>query len=269
MLNNLSPWTLALDGVAVLMYLVALSRKTQERWVHALFVLAWYAHGLGVLLDMSGWGLKVDEGIRFGFATALSLMVWLVLAVYLVERRFLPLPTGRRVMSGLGTASVLLALLFPGDIYPQITSALMPVHWALGMASYGLFGAALLHAFWWSAAEKRLKNRTKKIDLNGEQGLSLMRLEKMTFQFVLAGFCILSAALVLGWYVTTQWHWEHKIVFSIMAWVVFAALLAGRHFLGWRGRMALRWLYSGCALLLLSYVGSRFVLEVILHRMPV
>ena len=29
-----------------------------------------------------------------------------------------------------------------------------------------------------------------------------------------------------------------------------------------------RWLYAGASLLLLAYVGSRFVLEVVLHRAP-
>ena len=46
-------------------------------------------------------------------------------------------------------------------------------------------------------------------------------------------------------------------------------LLAGRHAFGWRGRRATRWLYAGTALLLLAYVGSRFVLEVLLQRTPV
>ena len=62
--------------------------------------------------------------------------------------------------------------------------------------------------------------------------------------------------------------WDHKTVFSVLAWLVFAVLLAGRARFGWRGRQATRWLYTGTALLLLAYVGSRFVLEVVLHRAP-
>jgi ABC-type uncharacterized transport system permease subunit len=53
-----------------------------------------------------------------------------------------------------------------------------------------------------------------------------------------------------------------------MAWAVFAALLVGRRLRGWRGRKATRWLYVGAVLLLLAYVGSRFVLEVLLNRPP-
>jgi ABC-type uncharacterized transport system permease subunit len=48
--------------------------------------------------------------------------------------------------------------------------------------------------------------------------------------------------------------------------VTFGLLLAGRRLYGWRGRTALRWTLTGFVLLILAYVGSRFVLEVILQR---
>lgn len=54
----------------------------------------------------------------------------------------------------------------------------------------------------------------------------------------------------------------------MLGWVIFAALLAGRRAFGWRGPQATRWLYGGAALLLLAYVGSRFVFEILLQRAP-
>jgi ABC-type uncharacterized transport system permease subunit len=62
------------------------------------------------------------------------------------------------------------------------------------------------------------------------------------------------------------WKWDHKTIFSVLAWLTFAVLLTGRARFGWRGRTARRVLYAGSALLLLAYVGSRFVLEVVLSR---
>jgi ABC-type uncharacterized transport system permease subunit len=59
---------------------------------------------------------------------------------------------------------------------------------------------------------------------------------------------------------------DHKTVFAVVSWFIFAALLCGRYFYGWRGRTALRWTLAGFVALLLAYVGSRFVLEVILRR---
>ena len=60
--------------------------------------------------------------------------------------------------------------------------------------------------------------------------------------------------------------WDHKTVFSVLAWATIAVLLIGRSRFGWRGRKAVHVLYVGAALLLLAYVGSRFVLEIILGR---
>jgi ABC-type uncharacterized transport system permease subunit len=64
------------------------------------------------------------------------------------------------------------------------------------------------------------------------------------------------------------WRWDHKTVFSLLAWVIFSVLLIGRYGFGWRGKRAVQVLYTGSLFLLLGYVGSRFVLEVILGRMP-
>jgi ABC-type uncharacterized transport system permease subunit len=98
--------------------------------------------------------------------------------------------------------------------------------------------------------------------------MPLLQLERLTFRFVQAGFCVLTATLVMGALTAAQWRWDHKIVFSLLGWAVFAALLWGRQVQGWRGRRATRWLYAGAVLLLLAYAGSRFVFEVVLGRVP-
>ena len=98
-----------------------------------------------------------------------------------------------------------------------------------------------------------------------------MTLERLTFRFVTAGFILLTATLLAGWLFGETlygkaWRWDHKAVFSLLSWVTFATLLIGRARFGWRGRNAVRVLYTGSALLLLAYVGSRFVMEVVLGR---
>ena len=57
-----------------------------------------------------------------------------------------------------------------------------------------------------------------------------------------------------------------KTLFAVISWLIFAGLLCGRYLYGWRGRVALRWTLAGFISLLLAYVGSRFVLEVVLQR---
>jgi ABC-type uncharacterized transport system permease subunit len=53
-----------------------------------------------------------------------------------------------------------------------------------------------------------------------------------------------------------------------LAWLTFAVLLVGRSAFGWRGKKAVNVLYTGSAFLLLAYVGSRFVTEIVLGRTP-
>ena len=185
----------------------------------------------------------------------------------------MPLPAVRRLLAVLGGSVVLLAWAFPGEVRPAL-SPWAPLHWVLGVASYALFGAAVLHASLLDAAERRLRLKGGRAastasgswGASGPMGLPLLRLERLTFGFVAAGFVVLTLALALGLAHSPVWRWDHKTVFSLLAWVVFSALLAGRAWWGWRGRSATRWLYAGVVLLLLAYVGSRFVFEVLLGR---
>ncbi len=255
---------------AVLYLLAAVPVPALRRFSAAALVGGFLLHGLLLVIDIGGFGLE-QRGARLGFGPVLSLTVWIVIAVYTVESRLVPLPAVRQWLGLVGTAAVGVAGLFPGDVKP-VSSALAPLHFTLGVCSYGLFGAAVLHAAMLDAAERRLRAGGPGAVRPGAGqafGMPLLQLERLTFRFVQAGFVVLTATLVLGILNTVHWRWgDHKAVFSILAWVVFAALLAGRHLRGWRGRHATRWLYAGAALLLLAYVGSRFVLEVLLGRAP-
>jgi len=263
-----SGWVLGLPSVLALAAYAA-AALLPERLADALraaLLGAFVAHAVAIIVDISGLSSHVEIA-RFGFAPALSMTVWLVLAVYLVESRFVPLPGARRVLALLGIVVVALAWSFPGEVRPQVDSRWAPLHWALGIASYGLFGAAVLHAVMLNRAERQMRPSAGAIAAP-PRGMPLLQLERMTFRFVGAGFIVLSAALVLGAWFAHPWRWDHKTVFSVLGWLVFAGLLAGRRAFGWRGPVATRGVYVGAGLLLLAYVGSRFVLEVLLHRAP-
>jgi ABC-type uncharacterized transport system permease subunit len=86
---------------------------------------------------------------------------------------------------------------------------------------------------------------------------------------IAAGFVLLTLTLLSGVLFVDDLfaqHLVHKTVLSIAAWIVFGILLFGRWRWGWRGRRAVRLTLAGMAILLLAFFGSKFVLEVILHR---
>jgi len=65
----------------------------------------------------------------------------------------------RWALAGLGSAAVLLALVFPGSELHVSASPWLPLHWALGISSYGLFAAAVVHAWLMMRAERNIRTR--------------------------------------------------------------------------------------------------------------
>lgn len=259
-LPSASTPVLVLTALAVAAYAAPAVVRLAPAAARRAVSLAWLLHGL-----LLAWSL-LGEAQRFGFAPALSVTVWLVATIYAIEIRLYPQLQTRWALSPLGAGSVLLALMFPGQPMQASASAWLPLHLALGIASYGLFAVAVVHALLMLRAEQRIR-----LAADTDSGLPLLTLERLTFRFVTAGFVLLSATLLAGLFFDEQlygstWKWSHKTVFSVLSWAVFALLLVGRARFGWRGWRAARLLFTGAGLLLLAYVGSRFVLEIVLGR---
>ncbi len=256
-------WLLA--GAAALAYLLPVAIAAGRGGAPSRLAMApaWGLHALAL-----AWGL-LGAAPHFGFASALSMTVWLVLATYAVERQLLPQLHSQRALVGmalLASVAVLAAAAFPGLPLEPHASPWLALHLTLGIASYGLFAAAVVHAWLMDRAEQRIRQAAE-----ADGRLPLLTLERLTFRFITAGFVLLTATLAEGWLFGEQLYghapkWDHKNVFSVLAWATIAVLLIGRARFGWRGRKAVRVLYAGTGLLLLAYVGSRFVLEVVLGR---
>jgi ABC-type uncharacterized transport system permease subunit len=263
-LASVPPLTLTLSVMAAMAYLLpaALMHRISVRTAHAWVAVAWVLQGSLLVAGL------LAEPPRFGFAPALSVTAWLVAAVYAVESLIYPqLPT-RWTLSTIGALAVMLALVFPGSVMAPTTSVWLPLHLAFGVACYGLFGIAVVHAWFMNHAERRIR-----LGKDSQSGLPLLTLERLTYRFVAAGFVLLTATLLVGMLFGEvvyghAWRWDHKTLFSVLSWLTIAVLLAGRAGFGWRGKRASNVLYMGSAFLLLAYVGSRFVMEIVLGRTP-
>lgn len=263
-LASATPLTMALALGAAAAYAISAAgtQRLELRWVSLAVWIAWILHA--ALLVMGLWGQQA----RFGFAPALSLTVWLVGLVYAIEGYVYPQFTKPWIASGFGSAGVLLALLFPGALLNANASPWLPLHFALGISSYGLFAVAVAHAWLMTQAEARIRSAS-----DAMTGMPILTMERLTFRFVTVGFVLLSATLLAGLLFGSQLYgsshalrWNHKTIFAFLSWLTFAVLLVGRSHFGWRGKQAIRVLYTGAGLLLLAYVGSRFVVEVILGQ---
>jgi ABC-type uncharacterized transport system permease subunit len=232
----------------------------------------WERAAILVPLAVHGWLLY--EGIfsrelRFGFAQALSVMMFLGVALYWIESLFYDLEGMQPLVLPLAAVAVPLPALFPGlaSAGAHAQAATFKLHLALAMIAYSLFVIALLHATLMALVERRLHQKGSFF-----AGLPpLLTLEQLLFRVIGAAFIFLTLTLVTGIFFSETLFGralraDHKTVFAVLSWGTFGLLLAGRLLYGWRGRTALRWTLSGFVMLLFAYVGSRFVLEVVLHR---
>lgn len=260
-LSSASPAEATLSLAAAVAYAVTAAGAARLSGTAArrALLVAWLLHAGAIAAGLLGEP-------RFGFAPALSVTGWLVLTVYAVESQMFPQLRARWALAGLGSVAVLLPLVFPGTPLHESVSPWMPLHLALGIACYGLFAAAAVHAWMLQRVERNIRQGAEP-----QADLPLLTLERLTFRFATAGFVLLTGTLVAGIFFSEAlygraFRWDHKNVFSLLSWVAFAALLLGRVRFGLRGRRAVSVIYIGSVLLLLAYVGSRFVLEVVLKR---
>jgi ABC-type uncharacterized transport system permease subunit len=231
-------------------------------------------HAVLLPLALQGYllydSLFVDDQLNLGLINSLSLILWLTVLVYWVGRFFYPIAGLQTLVLPLAAVGALLPALFPAvHTQPKTTSLAFEAHVIVSMLAYSLFTIAMLHAGLMSLVEKRLHHAILPSVMRDLP--PLLTMETLLFNIIGAGFVLLTLTLVSGMVFSEElfgkpWQLTHKMLFGFASWVVFAVLLGGHYFYGWRGRVAMRWTVSGFVFLLLAYVGTKFVLEVLLHR---
>lgn len=236
--------------------------------------------GLALLAHAGTLAMDWVWVFRFGFAHLLSAMVWIALLLVWMENRRVNLGRLPMLLAALAMPVVVLPEIFPGQTFVLDQQApLFVPHLVVGTLAYGMVFMAALQALLMAAAEHRLHPRRHDragvlttLLARGHQALPpLMVLERVLFQVIRVAFVLLLLTTASGVFFSEEIFGRplplnHKTVFSLVATVFFGLLLLGRRLWGWRGRLAIRLTLGGFILLLLSYVGSRFVLEVILQR---
>ncbi|EEG10469.1 cytochrome C assembly family protein [Pseudogulbenkiania ferrooxidans] len=229
---------------------------------------------LGVLLLLHAMAVMgpLREGalLSLGVGRALSVLVWLMLLIYWTCGFFYRVEGLQLFMMPLAVATLAFSLLFPGEhLLGDLSNPALLLHILVSMLAYSLLAIGALVALLMLALDKALHDK-RWITLV-RQLPPLLSLETMMFQVLGVGFLLLTASLFSGVVFSEEVFgkpaaWSHKIVFSIMAWGLFGALLVGRKLYGWRGKLAVRWTLIGFVALMFAYVGSKVVLELVLHR---
>lgn len=234
-------------------------------WEKCAIALALLLHGAG-LHEM----LSSEGGLRFSFGLAASLTLWLAVLIYWLESFRSRMDSVQPMVLPLAAISAVLPVAFPQTheiVYAQDTAFRM--HFLAAMLAYSLFTLSALHAVFMGCIERRLHRGALG---RRQSGLpSILSMETLLFRLIGVAFLLLTLTLISGLVFSEQifgkaFVFDHKPLFAFASWGIFAALLFGRYRYGWRGKIALRWTLAGFLLLVLAYIGSRFILEVLLGR---
>ena len=92
--------------------------------------------------------------------------------------------------------------------------------------------------------------------------------ERLYEMLLIISELVLAAGVVTG--MATQFleigrvlQFDHKTLFSLLAFVLIGALIAGRHWGGVRGHVAVRWALLAYSFVLVGYFGVKFVRQVL------
>lgn len=208
--------------------------------------------------------IVTDQGLNLGVFAAASLVGWIVsLLSGLIATRKPVASLATVVLPATAIILVLPIIFSTRNFVPN--SVGIAFHIGISLVAYSLFALAALQAIFLSFARIRLKNHTPVLGFFPP----LAVMEIMLFQITGVAFVLLTVGLATGvMYIEniSDQNLAHKIVFTVLAWITFAALLVGRHYRNWRGTSAINSIAIGFILLAFGFFGTKIALELVLQR---
>ena len=205
--------------------------------------------------------IDTPVGQNLNLINIACMVSWLIVLLLTIPGQHLAAPLLMIVLPIAGLLSALAPWSAASPIRPLSGEWMTLAHILTALLGYSLMMVAAIQALvlWW------LEKQLRKAPMNVSSWLPPLQLqEAFLFRLISAGFVLLSIAMAIAVFGVPEAFAQtpaHKTVLSILGWAVFGVLLIGRFRYGWRGRIAVRWTLSGFALLALSYVGTRIVIE--------
>jgi cytochrome c-type biogenesis protein CcsB len=235
--------------------------------------LASWVTGLGFLAHGAAIVLRWVESYRLGIGHAplsnmyesLVFFAWTVILLYLIiEWR-----TKNRTLGAFVAPLAFLAMAYASFSTDNAIKPLVPAlksNWLIshvitcffGYAAFGLsFGLSIMYLL------KRLDSRDKhNMFLNLIPGKGI--LEDLNYQMVVIGFLMLTLGIITGsvWAHSawgSYWTWDPKETWSLITWLIYAAVIHSRLVRGWQGKKIAILCLIGFTCVLFTYFGVNYL----------
>ncbi|PID49654.1 MAG: phosphohydrolase [Proteobacteria bacterium] len=255
MLATMLAWTAT--WITIVLHLRKPLRTPSKHHLNRLWSVSLLLHALSIALP---W-LKTHT-LFFDFISAFSIVTWLTSFILYIANLRRSLETLALFILPLMLPTVMAnTLLHHGGLTIELNNGL-GIHIFISMLAYSILTLAALVALLLAAKNRQLRQHKP-----GTLTLALPPLQDMEallFQLLGLGAFLLALGLISGFIFLDELFGRgiaHKAVLSIVAWTVFTILLYGHWRYGWRGRIAIRWTLAGFTILMLAFLGSKFVVE--------
>ncbi|MFH1674311.1 MAG: c-type cytochrome biogenesis protein CcsB [Pseudomonadota bacterium] len=239
----------------------------QDRKIHKIAsILLWVGFIAQTVLLISRY-VETGNVPVHNMHETLLFFAWSIAGVFLFFQLKFELMVLGAFMAPLATLIVCVASMLsrepvPGDpVLKSIWLALHVVTIFMGNAAFAVaFGLAIIYLI----QERQIKE--KKTGFFYRRFPSLNRVDSMGYASIVVGFSMLTVGFITGaiyaqliW--GRYWSWDPKEVWSLITWLIYAALLHERLVAGWHGRRAAIMAIIGFAALLFTFFGVNFLLK--------
>jgi len=251
-----------LAGTAMYLFHIVTMRERAAR-LGRMFLL------IGVILHTAGFAARYAAA---GYTPvtnlfeSLSFFALAIVAAFLVVEIRYNLRILGSFVAPLGFVFSVFAAFLPGEVAglaPSLNSYWLPVHVILlfiGDAVFAvMFGAGVMYLL----QEKQVKQ--KRLGSIFKRLPPLHVLDEINYRCLTIGFPLLTAGIITGsiwaeyaW--GSYWSWDPKETWSLITWLLYAALLHGRLTVGWRGRRAAILAIVGFGAVLFTFLGVNLLL---------
>jgi len=243
-----------------------------------LLIVGSVAAGITLVIQTAGILLRWRESYALGYGHAplsnlyesLVFAAWAIILIYLV----LELRAKQRVLGVFPALFAFLAMAY-ASFSTQVDSTIQPLvpalksNWLIAHVVTCFLGYAAF-AVSCGISALYLIRKAQRDNPHPKGVFALLpaprQLDEFNYQMIVFGFLWLSLGIITGsiWANSawgTYWSWDPKETWSLITWLVYAALLHARTMQGWRGSRVAWLSVVGFGCVLFTYFGVNFLLS--------
>ena len=197
---------------------------------------------------------------------SLSFFAWMIIGLLLMANLKYKIKVLGSFLTPLALILMLFALALPKEILPLapvLKSFWHPFHVIFAFLGNAILALTFCFGVMYLIQEHQLK--AKKMGAIAKRLPSLSLLDDLSYLSLKFGFPLLTLGIITGavwaeyaW--GRYWNWDPKETWSLITWLLYAALLHQRLTVGWRGRKAAIMAIVGFLAVLFTFLGVNLLL---------